>query len=61
MTPEQEIEKVKRQIKIFGLKKTHVAARCAIAQSELSHYLSGRRDLTSEKKTRLFNYLGVNT
>ena len=54
-----EVEKVKKQINVFGLKKTHVATRCGISQSELSHYLSGRRDLISDKKTRLFNYLGV--
>ena len=53
-------EDIEKRIKLLGIKKTHVAQKIGASPSELSHYLSGRRDLSPEKKERLKMYLSIN-
>lgn len=52
----QEIEK---KIKQFGIKKSHLAKRVNITPAELSHYLSGRREIPLEVKIRINDYLKI--
>jgi len=53
-------EEVKKRIKLLGLKKSHVANKIGASSSELSHFLSGRRNLDNLKLTALKLYLGLN-
>jgi len=53
-------EDIKKRIKLLGLKKSHVAKRTGLSNSELSHFLSGNRNLSIEKLTGLKSYLGLN-
>jgi len=52
-------KEIKDKIFKLGLKKKHVAKQIGCTPVELSHFLSGRRNLKPEIKTRLINYLDV--
>jgi transcriptional regulator with XRE-family HTH domain len=52
-------EKIKKRIKLLGLKKSHVAKNVGLKPSELSHYLTGRRALNEDKLFALKKYLGL--
>jgi transcriptional regulator with XRE-family HTH domain len=54
-----EREKIIQMIKLLGIKKSHVAHRCGLSNSELSHYLVGRRELSPDKIEKIRNYLKV--
>jgi antitoxin component HigA of HigAB toxin-antitoxin module len=53
------IEDVKKRIRLLGLKKSHVAKVIGASSSELSHFLSGRRELEINKMTALKKYLDL--
>jgi predicted XRE-type DNA-binding protein len=52
-------EEIKKRIRQLGLKKSHVADKIGASQSELSHFLSGRRSLDQNKLFMLKKYLDI--
>jgi antitoxin component HigA of HigAB toxin-antitoxin module len=50
---------IKKRIKMLGLKKSHVANKIGASNSELSHFLTGRRNLEINKLTALKLYLDI--
>jgi transcriptional regulator with XRE-family HTH domain len=53
-------DEIKKRIKLLGLKKSHVAKKIGASPSELSHFLSGRRNIDGNKLFALKSYLGLN-
>lgn len=53
------MEEIKKRIVLMGVKKSHVAKRIGIHPSELSMYLSGKREIPVNVLTALKNYVGL--
>lgn len=51
------LEEVKKRIELLGIKKNHVAKVIDVTPVELSHFLSGRRDLRLDARKKLIEYL----
>jgi transcriptional regulator with XRE-family HTH domain len=52
-------DEINKRIKLLGLKKSHIANKIGASPSELSHFLTGRRNLDANKLFALRNYLGL--
>lgn len=51
------LDEVKKRIEVLGIKKKHVATKIGVTPVELSHFLSGRRDLGFDARKKLIDYL----
>lgn len=51
------LEDIKKRIELLGIKKYHVAKVIDVTPVELSHFLSGRRKLNLDARTKLIEYL----
>lgn len=52
-------EDIIKRIRLLGLKKSHVAKKIGASNSELSHFLSGRRGIDPLKLVALKKYLDL--
>lgn len=53
------IEKIKREIKTRGLKKSHVAKFVGLSPAQLSQYLSGSRKMPIDIEFKIKKYLSI--